>query len=42
MVVLNQRLLLLWMVGSVFDPMPDDLFGCGVGSVDSVVAGEEE
>ena len=34
----------LWMVGSDvvsdFDPMTDDLFGCGVGSVDSVVAGE--
>ena len=30
------------VVGSVFDPMSDDLFGCGVGLVDSVVAGEGE
>ena len=30
------------MVGSVFDPMADDLFGRCVGSVDSVVAGEGE
>ena len=35
-------LLLLLMVGFTFDPMTDDLFGCGVGSVDSVVGGERE
>ena len=33
-------LLLLWMVGSLFDPMSDDLFECGVGLVDSVVGCE--
>ena len=31
-------LLLLWTVGSVFDPMLDDLFGCGVGSVNQCIS----